>query len=468
MICDAAPLRLAEHYANARRSHFGHLTMLRYAGEWWACDGKRCGHRGVSDERVAAEVLRHLDAQWRPEVDAKGKPTGGVVRFSPKVRQAADAVTALKAAVPAIETDDPVPGWTCPNPPAAVDSRSAVTFANGVLNLDAYLSGDDGMIPPDPRWFCPAALPYDFDPDAAEPRAWLDFLDSLDMRADERDLLQTFAGYLLTADTSQQKALMLVGPRRSGKGTIMRVLTELVGRANTASPTLAGLATNFGLQALIGKRLATVTDARLSGRTDQAVVVERLLSITGEDAQTVDRKHRDPVTLKLDARFVIATNELPRLSDSSGALSGRFLILPLRRSFYGREDHGLTARLMAELPGIVAWALEGLATLRENGRFEQPDSGAEMQAEMDDLASPVGAFVRECCEVGPALDEEREVMFAAWRRWCEENGRHAGASSTFGRDLKAAEPAVQTARPREGGGRIRKYVGIALLPGVAR
>src|SRR5262249_61592822 len=124
--------------------------------------------------------------------------------------------------------------------------------------------------------------------------------------------LQEWFGYCLLPDTSQQKILLAVGPKRSGKGTIARVLRGLVGIENTAGPTLAGLGTNFGLWPLLGKTLAIISDARLSGRTDAAVVTERLLSISGEDAQTIDRKNRSHVTCHLPTPFVILTNQLPQ------------------------------------------------------------------------------------------------------------------------------------------------------------
>ena len=53
------------------------------------------------------------------------------------------------------------------------------------------------------------------------------------------ETLQIF-GLCLTGDTSHQKAFLIVGPKRSGKGTIARVLNRLVGAANTVTPTLAG------------------------------------------------------------------------------------------------------------------------------------------------------------------------------------------------------------------------------------
>ena len=134
-------------------------------------------------------------------------------------------------------------------------------------------------------------------------------------------MLQEWFGYCLTADTRQQKILMLIGPKRSGKGTIARVLRQVLGEENCCAPTLAGLGTNFGLWSLIGKRLGIIGDARLSGRTDQAIITERLLTISGEDAIDVDRKNLPPVTLKLPTRLMVLTNELPKLADASGALS---------------------------------------------------------------------------------------------------------------------------------------------------
>jgi hypothetical protein len=90
---------------------------------------------------------------------------------------------------------------------------------------------------------------------------------------------------------------------------------------------------------------------------------------------------------------MILTNELPRIADASTALPSRFIILPLSKSFLGEEDHHLTDRLIAELPGILNWALDGWDRLIKRGRFLQPPSGLDLIEELEDLGSPVGAFV---------------------------------------------------------------------------
>ncbi len=197
----------------------------------------------------------------------------------------------------------------------------------------------------------------------------------------------------------------------------------MVGLQNTASPTLASLGTNFGLWPLLGKTLAVVSDPRISGRTDVAAVVERLLSISGEDAQTIDRKNLPHVTTRLPVRFMILTNELPRLSDASGALVGRLILLRQTRSWFGREDNKLTAKLLAELPGILGWAMEGWKTLNLRGYFAQPDKSAALLKDMNDLASPVSAFLEDCCVTGPEFTCLVKEVFGRWKVWCEEKGR---------------------------------------------
>ena len=233
------------------------------------------------------------------------------------------------------------------------DAEGILACRNGLLEV---ASGK--LHPHSERFFSTNAVDFDYAPSAPAPGAWLEFLHELfgdDVEAAET--LQELFGYCLLPDTRQHKIGLIVGPKRSGKGTIARVLTGLLGSENVCGPTLGSLGTNFGLWPLLHKRLAIISDARLSGRTDQAVVVERLLSVSGEDSITVDRKHLQPWTGKLPTRFLILTNELPKLTDSSGALAGRFIILSLTKSWYGREDHDLTERLLEELPGILNWSI---------------------------------------------------------------------------------------------------------------
>jgi putative DNA primase/helicase len=306
----------------------------------------------------------------------------------------------------------------------------------------------------------------DYSPGAPLPHEWLRFLHAVWPDDGETiDALQEWFGLVaLTESTKYQKALLVCGPKRSGKGTILRVLRELAGPANTVAPTLGELGERFGLQPLIGKRLALVSDARLSGRADIAAIAEAILRISGEDAVTVQRKHREDWTGKLPTRFVIASNELPTLADASAALSSRFVVLRMTRTFFGEEDPGLTDRLLLELPSILLWALNGLERLTARGRLLQPESGRELASALEELSSPVQAFITESCEVDSKARVPKAELYEAWCFYCERHGRdRPGNDVEFAKRLRAAVPTIWAERIRsEGGARLNVWAGIAI------
>lgn len=375
-----------------------------------------------------------------------------------KRRHVDDCVDALRSVCNLSDTVAP-PCWidrvsSDPSP------ENLIAMRNGLLNVSTRT-----LLKPNPRFFVLTALPFRWLPDAPPPVHWLAFL--RDLFGDDQesiDLLAEWFGYALTHSTEMHKMLMLVGPRRSGKGTILKVLAALVGEANRVSPGLSSLGRPFGLSCLIGKRLAFIADGRLSGRSDMAVIVENLLRISGGDAVTVDRKYQADYTATLPVLFTWATNELPAFTDAAGALPGRFLILKLTRSFFGHEDQALLPRLMGELQGILLWALEGLDRLNERGCFAPPVSSEQLIGELDALASPVAEFLKDCCWVrDPAAEVECGVLFDEWKAWCEKNGRErVGTTAILGRDLRAALPGLQVVHRREKGRRIRMYQGVRL------
>jgi putative DNA primase/helicase len=427
----------------------GHLTLRRWRGSWM-----RWGQTHWSDaEDAAVRSALYQRLEHATYIDTSGKKP--VMReWEPNRRKIGDLEDALAAAVHLPGSTQP-PAWTGSGGP--VPAGEVVACANGLLHV-----GTRKLLDHTPRFFGTVAVPFAYDHAAPHPEKWLKFLGQIwEDDQDSVDALQEWFGYVLSGRTDLHKILMLIGPTRSGKGTIARVLTALIGEGNAAGPTLAALGTNFGLQPLLGKPLALVSDARLGGNENE--VVERLLSISGEDTLTVDRKYREPWTGKLTARFMILSNELPRFGDASGAIANRFIVLVLHASFLGKENHALTGELLAELPGILSWALDGLDRLVTNGRLTNPESSEDAIRALQDLVSPVSAFVRDWCETGDA-DAEIKVsaLFEAWKSWAEASNQRAGNSATLGRNLRAAVPTVRVTQPRAEGSRERVYTGITL------
>ncbi len=445
------PLDSARRYLLREHTLGGVRTMLHQNATFYTWRASHYVER--APEEVRASLYAFLDGA-KTITDE-----GEVIDFDPTKNRVANVLEALAAEAQLSRLIRP-PAWLGGGSyPAASE---VIACRNALLHLPTGKTR-----PHTPHFWTLNALPFDYQPTAPEPVHWLTFLASV-WPGDQQsiDTLQELFGLCLTGDTRFQKAFLVVGPKRSGKGTIARVLTQLLGAENVGGPTLSGLSTNFGLAPLIGKRVAIISDARLSGKADQAVIAERLLSITGEDAITIDRKFREAWTGKLDVRFVILTNELPRLTDSSGALASRFIILRMVQSFYGQEDLALGSKLTPELPGILLWAIAGWKRLEARGHFIPPASSTAAQQELEDLGSPIGAFIRDRCIVEQGQAVNCDMLYRVWCTWCEEQGRdHSGTKQTFGRDLAAAVPGLKRTQPRQSdGSRTAEYEGIGFLP----
>jgi putative DNA primase/helicase len=394
------------------------------------------GVQGDDPDEVLRNILDQVPIAW----------------WEPNRNKIANLLEALMARCHLDETVNQ-PAWIdVPNTGALI-----VSCANGLLNVT-----NRTLHPHTPQFFNQTAVPFNFDPTAPAPERWLAFLNELwPDDADSIAALQEWFGYVISGRLDLHKILLLVGPTRAGKGVIARILGALVGEANVAAPTLNSLHGEFGLRPLIGKPLAVISDARLNGK-QSSVVVERLLSVSGEDTITVNIKYQDQWTGKLPSRFMVLSNELPQLGDASTAIAGRFVPLLLSQSWLGKEDHRLERALRAELPGILNWALDGLERLNEQHQFTRPASTDETITALQDLASPVAAFLRDRCETGPEHQVPIDDLYAAWVEWCENNGQPKKSKTVLGRDIRAARPLVRVIQPGSGGNRPRFYVGIGL------
>jgi len=425
--------------------------LKHYNDDWLDFTG--AAYAELEDATMRARVYAFLNSASARTFD-KDRAPGPLVPFCPDETKVSKVIDALKARAHVPSKQFEPPCWLSGEGPPP---HELIAMANGLLHLPSSV-----LRPATPALFTRNALEFGYDPSATSAPEWHKFLASLwPDQPDSIAVLQEMFGYLITPDTRLHKAFLLRGPARSGKGTIGRVLAALVGKQNMCAPSLTSLGKDFGLQPLIGKQLALVSDMRLGPKTDKAAVAENLLRITGEDNVDIGRKYKHAWTGRLATRFVIMTNPLPAFADASGALANRFIPIVFTKSFLGREDLGLLDRLLAELPAILNWAIEGWRRLRERGHFKMPTASSDLIRDLEDAASPVTAFVRDCCVLAPDAQEEKTKLYGFYRGWCERNGRPLHDSNVFGRDLlDAFSGKIDVSRPREGGERTPVYRGI--------
>ncbi|WP_161601149.1 DNA primase family protein [Neoaquamicrobium microcysteis] len=438
---NVSPLAMARRFRDEV-----HPTLLWYESDWLL-------YRGTHYDLVEPDLVKR-------DVYAFIEDAGG----SPDAKTVSNVLDALKG-VALVERGTFAPPCWLDAEEGDLPAGKILACGNGLLHLPT-----GALLPSSSRFFTRNGLPYDYDPAAPEPAHWLKFLADLWGHDPEQiRLLQELFGYLLIPDTSLQKFFVLLGPPRSGKGTILRVLDRLLGSTSICSPTLEHLGTRFGLQGTLGKTLAVIADMRLpTGRNaDRQNIVGNILRIVGEDPVDVERKHvGGALTVRLAIRILIATNLPPALPDVSGALTGRLVALKMTESFLGREDLTLDRRLQAELPGILNWAIGGWRRLHEQGHFTVTAASRDVADNMADLASPLNAFLRDCCELDPEVSTPKGDVWAAYQSWTLQQDLPLGYSSPnfFHRDLEvAARHKIKTVRPRGDDGRSYHWAGIRML-----
>jgi putative DNA primase/helicase len=484
MLCDVAGLsgrQFDELHAEARRAAKAERRAERDPGK--QAEGPKLSNPGapVWVARELVKVLPSSDAMphltwWRGDFYWWAGTHWSVLELSAVqnwlYRQTADAYYVVEGK----EGEQESKYW---HPTAAKINALTDALGKGVLHRsgegERWIATQNGVLWPagrqlaahTPKRFNLYSLPFAYDASAACP-AWLAFLEStLPGDVEAHALLAEWFGYVVSGRTDLEKILALTGPTRCGKGTTYKVLRALLGPESVTSPSLAKLGGQFGEQSLIGKRLAVFSDADWKSRDAQASV-EVLKAISGTDPRTVPRKNREDWEGVLDVRFMVMANEMPSFIDPSGALAGRLLHVEFRRSFLGREDGTLQGRLLAELPGILNWALDGLDALIARGGFTQPVSSAEIARETSRQSSPVLAFVEDLYERA-AYTISVDALYADYRNWCVEQGRdHPGTKPSFARSLRSAlGDRIEWPPVTRANGRVQMVVGLRRLEPVA-
>jgi putative DNA primase/helicase len=473
------PHRLARVVLARFKDPEGSPTLAHYQGMFHAWNGTAYRpNPHFTTKEVIDAIKEELDRQNVAalaafEEDALAGPSRGRAAARPVAKKVTtglvrDVLQAL-AAMCSVDREQGCPFWITPRD-GDPDPRDVIPTRNGLLDI----GGDrPALRPHTARFFSTHCTGYDFDPDAPAPARWHTFLrDQWPDDQESIDALHEQLGDMLAPDTRIHALFLWIGPPRSGRGTMRDVAYEMIGRENVTSCSPASLGEKFGLESFLGKKLAVMGDARAGDSHDSAVMMDRLLRITGGDPVEVNRKNKSMLPdVRLNVRGLVITNEMPNFRDASGAIVARYHVLATTRTIPVEDRNPrLAEELKAELPGILNEAIRGLKRLRARGRFLQPASAAHLLDDAEDIASPIKVFVAEKgYDIGKGAAISKSEMYEDWKRWAVESGYQAGNDGTFGKNLKAAFPSVRKTRPRdEDNKQTAEYEGIGYFPDTIR
>lgn len=332
--------------------------------------------------------------------------------------------------------------------------KNRINVRNGLVDL-----ATGGLIPHDPRHLSTIQLAPSFDEKAAAPRFMAFLKDCLDEQT--QVLAQEIFGYLLIPETCAQKAFVFVGEGGAGKSTLLAVAQEvLLGTANVSNIPWQNLGDRFKTAELHGMLGNIFADLPSKSIEDNGL----FKSITGEDFITAERKNKDPFSFKATARLMFSCNSLPKnLGDRSEAFYRRLIIIPfLPPKPLAQRDLHLKDKLAAEAPGILNWALAGLARLQANHYCfsRSPQSEAALDAYRI-AGSSVLSFIDELCTIDSSTQAPASQLYHAYQNYCQDSGLKPVSQKRFWMELKEAHPELD--KFKELVTRRIMYTGIVLL-----
>lgn len=269
---------------------------------------------------------------------------------------------------------------------------------------------------------------------------WRRFLDEI-FGGDEELIrfVQKAVGYSLTGSVEEQCLFFAYGSGCNGKSTFLNVLTEIFGTyaLNIQPQTIMAQRYGFGgaaspdIARLKGARLVTTAEPNEGERLNEGLIKQ----MTGGDEITARFLYGREFQFKPEFKLWIAANNKPAVRGADWGIWRRIKLIPFSVTIPPeRIDRELPEKLRAEYPEILRWAVEGSMLWRKEGlgSAQAVDRGTnEYRMETDTVA----AFTEECCRSSPDARTKSSELYAAYKHWCEENGRCAKSLIKFSTEL---------------------------------
>jgi P4 family phage/plasmid primase-like protien len=347
---------------------------------------------------------------------------------------------------------------------------SLIVCRNGVLEVESRKFHPHG-----PHWFARRKIGVEYDPGAACPK-FCQFVSSLfsDRTGNEgpayENVIRAWMGSALAVShlsREERKALILVGPSRTGKTELSRVVRLLIGDP-IATPSVAEISERFGLSSLYDAA-AWIRDDAINEGDD--LDPQRFKTIVTGEPIDIERKHKPAVPgVELKLPVLLTTNALPRTRDRSDAIFNRAIVLEMTNEVSEQAAHQARTKMDVprgqtlgswivgeEGPGILNWALEGLSRLLERGSYDLPDSVRDTIQRFKDDNNPVGEWARTAITRTPYGRVSRSDLMCAYHGWQrEQDGDEAKAfgSRAFFPRLRSVAPWISELQEHSG----RRYI----------
>lgn len=252
------------------------------------------------------------------------------------------------------------------------------------------------------------------------------------------DFLARAVGYTLTGDTSTQALFFMHGDGCNGKGVFTNVISYLLGAyADNASFDTFVVQKYNGkirndLAKLVGARMVTASESQDGHRLDEALIK----SLTGQDPITARFLHHEEFTYYPQLKIWMSSNYQPAIRNQDWGIWRRVKLIPFEVTIPDEErDEQLTEKLKGELPGILNWALAGLADYQKFGMMypDKVNAATQQYRESQDI---VGQFLKATCVSNQLGSIRVTKLYELYKIWAADAKEYVLRERKFGEAIR--------------------------------
>lgn len=431
---------------NAKRLVLRYGDKIRYCYAWkkWLVWDGKTWHIDNNGQilRLAKDTVKHIyyeATQISDESQRKAIAKWGIKSEAEKY---------IKAMVSLVQSE---PGIAIS--PTQLDSEPYfLSCLNGTVDLKTGV-----LKPHDPKDFITKTLPFEYNPKADCP-LWIEFLETIfNWNYDLILFVQRAVGYSLTGDISEQCLFLLFGTGANGKSVFLKTMANLLCEfSQTADFETFLVKKNDGgvrndLARMRGNRFISAIEAESGKRLSENLIK----SLTGGDTISARFLFAEFFYFQPTFKLWLAANHKPNIRGTDHAIWRRIRLIPFNVTIpENRQDKKLEEKLRGELPGILAWAVQGCLEWQKNGLQTPEEVRTATNGYREEMDS-IGAFISDCCVLLPDAKVQAGKLYEAYKKWAEENGEFILKQRDFG--MRLSERGLERI---ESSGHWRKGIGL--------
>jgi len=224
-------------------------------------------------------------------------------------------------------------------------------------------------------------------------------------------------GYTLTNGNKFKKAIIMEGPKDTGKTTLIKHYLKMFGMENNAGQSLQEICGDkFSVANLYGKRVNVYDDLQAIALKD----IGKFKIVTGDSPVSGRYIYGHSFSFWNDAKLLFACNVIPKAEDADLAYFGRWLPLCMD-NVCKNPDRELLNKITTEeeMSGVLNWALQMLNKLEMDNHFAYNPSDQEVKDYMMRSGSNVMEFINEYCVQEPGLKVLKKPLYEGYQMWID-------------------------------------------------